>query len=182
MQESAIVRRFRKIDILDHPAEALVYSTNVHLHCSGGVGAALVDRYGPAVQEMLRGFLAKEGRRSAPQGTIFEGTLPAMPSRQVFHTVPTDFWHNTTPEVVERVLREALSRCVRQGMRSVALSALATGYGDLLLADFLILADRVLCAPDYRAIPEITLCLPDAPSFALACKVAAARGLKLQSQ
>ena len=174
-------RILRKIDILDQPAEALIYSTNVFMNCSGGVGAALVDRYGPGVQEMMRGFLAESGLRMVPQGSLFEGTLPAMPYRQVYHTVPTDIWHNTTPAVVEDVLTRALSRCVELGMRSVALSALATGYGDLMLGDFLVLADRVLGAPAFRAIPEITLCIPDLPSHALAVKVSASRNLNLRA-
>jgi len=175
------VRRLRKIDILDQPAEALIYSTNVFLSCSGGVGGALVDRYGAGVQEMLQEMLPGSARRGrAAQGSIFEGTLPNMPYRQIFHTVPADIWQNTTPEVVERVLAAALGRCVELGLRSVALSALATGFGHMMLDDFLLLADRVLAAPAFQAIPEVTLCINDPPGYALALRLLESRNLKLQ--
>jgi O-acetyl-ADP-ribose deacetylase (regulator of RNase III) len=159
----------RKIDLLDQPTEAVIYSTNVQLRCSGGVGAALVDRYGPEVQHGLRLLLT--GRRFCDQGEIFEWVPPGMKCRAVFHTVPTDTWHNTTPQIVEDVLRRTLARCGERGFTRVALSALATGYGDLLLKEFLVLADRVFCDPAYVFLKEAVLCLPDASAHALAVKI-----------
>ena len=159
----------RQIDLLDQPAEALIYSSNVQLRCSGGVGAALVDRYGPEVQRGLKLLLT--GRRACEQGEIFEWTPPGMGRKTVFHTVPTDLWHNTKPEIVEDVLRRTLTRCVERGITRVALSALATGYGDLLLKEFLEVADRVFCDPSFVSIQEAVLCLPDADSYVLALKI-----------
>ncbi|XHR30027.1 MAG: macro domain-containing protein [Chthoniobacteraceae bacterium] len=176
----ASIHRLRKINLLDQPAEALIYSSNVHLQCSGGVGAALVDRYGPAVQTGLHELLTSSGRRSCEQGEIFEWLPPEMPYKTVLHTVPTDFWHDTTIPVVEDVLRRALRRCVELGHTRLAFSALATGYGDLMLRDFLILADRVFGEPALAPLAEATLCLPDGADFAVARKIAASEGLHWQ--
>ncbi len=45
-----MIARILNIDVLDLPADALIYSSNVLLNCSGGVGACLVERYGKQVQ------------------------------------------------------------------------------------------------------------------------------------
>jgi len=172
--------RIRKIDILDQPAEALIYSANVELNCSGGVGGALVDRYGAEVQTALHGLLANTEKRRATQGNVFEQTLPGMPYRAVFHTIPTNRWHQTNPAIVAQVLEQALNRCVEREIRSVALSALATGFGDLIMEDFLLLADGILHDPAFQPIGEVTLCLNDAPAFALALKLIETRKLDFQ--
>lgn len=172
--------RIRKLDILDQPAEALIYSTNVELNCSGGVGGALVDRYGTEVQTALHDLLVAAGTQRVPQGSVWEQTLPCMPYRVVFHTVPTNRWHQTNPAMVAQVLAHALKRCVELGIRSIALSALATGFGDLILEDFLTLADGVLRDPAFQPIHAITLCLNDAPAFALALKLMESRKLDFQ--
>jgi hypothetical protein len=53
----------RHADLLEAPSDALVYSTNVGLHLSGGVGAQLLERYSWGLQERLHACL--EGRRLA---------------------------------------------------------------------------------------------------------------------
>jgi len=173
-------RRIRKLDILDEPAEALIYSTNVELNCSGGVGGALVDRYGTGVQTALRSLLAAAGTARMPQGSVCEQTLPGLPYRALFHTVPTNRWHQTTPEVVAQVLRQALRRCLELGIDRVALSALATGFGDLILEDFLRLADGILHDPVFLPIRQITLCLNNTAEFALAVRLIESRKLDFQ--
>lgn len=165
----------RKIDILDQPAEALIYSTNVELNGSGGVGAALIRRYGTRVQDTLDEL--RGGKPRVPQGSVFERPLTGTPYRAIFHTVPTGRWHETTPEKVAQVLERALKGCIERGIQTVALSALATGYGDLLLEEFLVLTDRVAHLPAFQTIREVTLCLDDPTAFTLAIKVIQARKL-----
>src|SRR5437763_11221519 len=50
--------RIRHGDILDEPADVLICSANPFLTLSGGVGGALLLRYGPSLQSELNEYLA----------------------------------------------------------------------------------------------------------------------------
>lgn len=77
--------------------------------------------------------------------------------------------YQTSPEIVARVLSEALEICAGDPMvKKVTLSALATGYGRLPFDDFIPLAAIVMKLPNFEHIPEVTLCLQHAEDFARA--------------
>ncbi len=162
----------KNIDVVDEPADALIYSTNVSLNCSGGVGSALLSRYGKVVQTDLHGLLTSSGRRFANQGEWFQHVSAGMPYQAVFHNVPCDGWYDTTPEKVEGVLRDCLKECLRLGgIGTIATSALATGYGHLSFDDYLRLAARVFADPAYGSFDRVTLCIADGPSYEEALKM-----------
>jgi O-acetyl-ADP-ribose deacetylase (regulator of RNase III) len=160
------MRAIRQSDILNDPADALVYSTNVLFNCTGGVGGALLMRYGAHVQKELHALLSARSERFMKQGDVIDHVPYGLPYRHLLHTFPCDGMYDTSTDIVEDVLRRALQICIQDQLVSrVAVSALATGYGHMALDDFIPIAARVFNDPDFAAIPQIVLCLPDDPSF-----------------
>lgn len=148
----------RKIDVLECQSEALIYSTNVFLNCSGGVGGCLLKKYGPRVQETLHGYLAKTHRKHADQGEVVELVLDIMPYKNVFHTVPCNGFYDTDSAIVSRILRETLERCLQQNIQTVAMSAIATGYGHYDRPQFFRVAANVLNEESFSDL-QISICL-----------------------
>ena len=159
----------QNIDVLDLPTDVLVYSTNVLLNCSGGVGACLVKRYGKHVQDDLHSLLHDQDTRFAPRGSIFQLVSTGMPYSKVFHVVPSDGFYNTTSEIVADILRRCLRECLQDpAIRSIALSALATGYGHLEFDEFFRIASTVFAEEEFAAIESVTICICDEYSYNLA--------------
>jgi len=143
-------------DILDVPAEVLVCSANVHLNLSGGVGGAFALRYGPAMQEGLHAELARRGLHFARRGEVVEMPPYGSPYRAVLHAVAVDAAYETSAEVVAAVLDECLRRSAGLGARSVAVTAVGTGYGRLSMAEF---AEglRQVMGQDFTPVERIVL-------------------------
>jgi O-acetyl-ADP-ribose deacetylase (regulator of RNase III) len=159
----------QKIDVLDLRADALIYSTNVLLNCSGGVGSCLVMRYGKHVQDDLHSLLRNQGTRFAQRGSIFQLVSTGMPYSKVFHVVPIDEFYDTTSEIVADILRRCLTECVEDPtIRSVALSVLATGYGHLDFDEFFRIASEVFAEEDFASIEVVTICIYDEYLYSLA--------------
>lgn len=168
------------IDILDCPADALIYSTNVLLNCSGGVGACLLGRYGGEVQKDLHSFLDKRGIRHLERGTVLQHVTTGMPYQKVFHTVPCDGFYETTKEIIADILRQSLQECVDGGaVRTIAMSALATGYGHLGYEEFFRIATSVLAEEAFASLELVTICIEDDYSFKLASEQIRDEGLRL---
>lgn len=172
------MRAFRHGDVLDEPADALIYSTNVLLNCTGGVGGALLERYGMPVQTALHGWLASCGLRFASQGDVIDLVASGMPYRHVLHTVPCDGMYDTSPAIVTRVLAQALEICAADPLvRRVAVSALATGYGHLPFDDFIPIAASLMTSPHFDSLAEIVVCFRHEEDFRRANELN--EGLKL---
>ena len=175
-----MIARIQKIDVLDLPADALIYSTNVLLNCTGGVGACLVERYGKQVQVDLHALLSKRGIKFATRGSVFQKVTEGMPYKKVFHTIPCDGFYDTTEEIVADVVRSSLSNCVDAGdVRTVALSALATGYGHLGFDEFFRIASSVLAEEAFGTLDTVTICIEDDYSFSLASEQIGEEALRL---
>lgn len=123
-------------DLLDVPADVLVCSANVYLNLSGGVGGAFALRYGSTMQDFLQAYLAWNGLRFVRRGAVVEAPPCGGPYRVVLHAVAVDAAYDTSPEVVAAVLAECLIRSAAHGARSVAMTAVGTGYGRLSLPEF----------------------------------------------
>lgn len=123
-------------DILDVPADVLVCSANVQLNLSGGVGGAFAMRYGPAMQQALHARLARSGLHFVRRGEVVESPPCGGPYRAVLHAVAIDAAYDTNPEVIANVIDESLLRAAALGARTVALTALGTGYGRMPLIGF----------------------------------------------
>jgi len=145
-------------NILDEPADVLVCSANVHLTLSGGVGAELLGRYGNAMQEALQKMLKERTSRCAQPGEIFTYTGDEVPYKAILHAVAIDGWYDSSPRRITEIARDALTMAAEMGAKKVAMTALATGFGRLTLAEF---AEgiRPLLRENISPIAEIVICL-----------------------
>ena len=148
----------KQSNILDEPADALVCSANVNLALSGGVGADLLARYGPSMQESLSAQLRQRTPHCATCGEVVPYVGSEMPYKVVLNAVAIDGWYESSPTIVTAVTRRALELCAGYGAGKVALTALATGFGRLSFADF---AEgvRPFLNAEFPPITEIVICL-----------------------
>ncbi len=116
-------------DILDVPADVLVCSANVYLTLSGGVGGAFMLRYGPAMQEALNQHLKDHGVRHVEPGDVVALPGCGSPYRAVLHAVAVDALYDTSLELVAEVIEKSLQCAAGYSATTVAMTALATGYG-----------------------------------------------------
>jgi O-acetyl-ADP-ribose deacetylase (regulator of RNase III) len=123
-------------DILRMPADVLICSANVFLTLSGGVGGALLLEYGDAPQAELRRYLAERNLRHVERGDVIVTRPASVPWRAVLHAVAIDGLYASSAEFVCQTARRALELAAETGARRVALTALATGYGRLSMAEF----------------------------------------------
>lgn len=152
-------------DLLDVPADVMICSANASLNLTGGVGGALLGRYGAPLQHTLHGKLKAAGKRFARQGELHEASLPEMPYDAVYHAVAIDAFYTSTPEVITDLVGRALQTAIDDVKpQRVALAALATGYGNLKPAAFLE-GLRPLTQRAWSPIQDITLAIYDARAF-----------------
>jgi O-acetyl-ADP-ribose deacetylase (regulator of RNase III) len=145
-------------DILDEPADVLVCSANVFLNLSGGVGGELLLRYGDAMQRELRRYLGDRRLAFVQQGEVISVGACGTPYRAVLHAVAVDGFYESSAPVVESVTTKSLQMAAALGARKVALTALATGYGRMALADFARGLVPVL-AREFPPVDEVVVCL-----------------------
>ena len=157
-QAKSIRWSLKACSILDEPADVLICSANVSLNLSGGVGADLLGRYGTRMQAELHKAIAGRTPRAAWPGEVIAYAGPELPYRAVLHAVAVDGWYHATPEGVRETVATALRMAMKLTAKKVALTALATGFGDLTLVDFAN-AVRPLLEMDFPPIEEICLCL-----------------------
>jgi len=152
-----MVASVKHIDVVEHPSDVLVYSTNVFLNCSGGVGSTLLTRYGNRFQEDLHNLLKSSNVNYASQGSIYEHVSEGMPYKAVFHTVPCDGFYDTSKEIVSDILR----RCMDQP------------------EEFIRIASEVLSDVRYSELESATVCIYDEYLYNQACKQIRLENLKL---
>jgi O-acetyl-ADP-ribose deacetylase (regulator of RNase III) len=132
-------RVIRQGDIVDAVADAIVFSTNEHLFLSGGAGASLLGKHGKPLQETMHRALAKRGIKVAPRGSVFE-IEPAETWGRMFAVVAANGFYETSREDTEVALKETLQRCSEiEDVKTVAITALGTGYGNMEIEDFVAL-------------------------------------------
>lgn len=157
--ESEIMRYvFQYGDILDIEADVLVCSGNVFLNLSGGVGGAILVRYGNEMQSELHRYLSENDLKSVPSGSVIRTGPCGTPYRFVLHAVAIDAFYDTNPELVESCIRRSFEICAENKIKKVALCALATGYGRFPMKDFVRIVDEVRNT-DYPPIREVVICL-----------------------
>jgi O-acetyl-ADP-ribose deacetylase (regulator of RNase III) len=125
------------------------------------------------VQHELHVWLEQTGQAWLPAGSIVctgPGPLSANGCRMLVHAVAIDALYQTDQQVIQRTLSAALGAAAQRGMRTIALPALATGYGPLSIGEFCRAAARVLRA-DWPGIDECRLVLKDADALAEASAV-----------
>jgi len=146
-------------NILDEPADALIVSANQTLLLSThGVGSALEERYGPKMQEDLKNIVAGRSHRYVSQGEVVPYVDSSLPYKVVLHAVAVDTWQNSTAKVVCGTVIRALKEAVKVDAKKVALSALATGAGNLSLPEFAN-GIKMMMASNFPPIEEVCICL-----------------------
>ena len=132
-------------NIVESNADAIIYSTNVSLALSGGVGLALRERFGDRFQnDLWRASSLADGQR-VNVGDVFETELEYTPWRVTFHSIATDAYYNTDPKNVSSIIQFCLSRLSnREGIKKIATSPIGTGYGHLSVEHFIGIIDPVL--------------------------------------
>jgi O-acetyl-ADP-ribose deacetylase (regulator of RNase III) len=157
-------------DIAQLAADALIYSTNIRLALTGGVGAALLRAHGIGVQIQLQNASLGTGRQMAEVGEIIASPIKGSLWKQVFHTIATDEFYHTDPEVVRQILRSCLRQCVSStDLRSVVCSPLGAGYGDLELIAFLKIASAICDEFNGTALQSFTIAVHDPAEYRILC-------------
>ena len=131
-------------DLLDVPADVLICSANVYLTLSGGVGGALMMRYGSTLQDAMTAYLAKRGVKHVERGDVVAMPSLGTPYRAVLHAVAVDGFYETTIDVTAEILRKSLRQAAELGAETAALAALATGYGRRPIEFFAAAVNKVI--------------------------------------
>ncbi|MFC7338282.1 macro domain-containing protein [Haloferula chungangensis] len=151
--------RLLHANIVETSADALIYSTNVQLMLGGGVGACLLEKFGSDFQRQLQGQLDKSGRQLAKVGEIFHTDITDGPWKLIIHTVAADPFYHTDPEVVRSLLARSFATCrEKDEIRSIIMSPLGAGYGDLELDVFLRIASEEALKLEGSQIESLTIC------------------------
>jgi O-acetyl-ADP-ribose deacetylase (regulator of RNase III) len=112
------------------------------------------------MQRELHRHLADRGLRSVPQGEVVACGPCGTPFQAVLHAVAVDCFYESSPRVIEAVVSRALAFAASLGAAKVALTALATGYGRMALADFARGLAGVL-GREFPPVVEVVVCLRD---------------------
>ena len=123
-------------DVLDEQADVLISTANPWLNMSGGVNGAILLRGGQDVQQELRDFLRQENRPHVEPGTVVRTGPGPLSVRHILHAVAIDGFYDSSPELVERTVARALDQARQLGASTVAMPAMATGYGHLTMEQF----------------------------------------------
>ena len=97
-------------EILDLPADGLICSANVQLNLSGGVGGAILQRYGNEMQTLLHQHLEDRGLRHVLVGECVLMPSCGTPYRAVAHAVAIDGFYDTSAELIEGTYRSAFTK------------------------------------------------------------------------
>ena len=122
--------------LLEEQVDVLICSANVWLNMSGGVNGAIRERGGEAIQTELHAYLSALGVRHVPPGTVVRTGPGPLSVGAILHAVAVDGFYGSGPELVGRALGAAFAEAQALGAETVALPALATGYGPLSAAQF----------------------------------------------
>lgn len=160
-------RVIRHGDIVDAVADAIVFSSNEHLFLSGGAGASLLGKHGRPLQEAMHRIMAGRGIKVAPLGAVFE-IEPAETWGRMFAVVAANGFYETSREDTVAALREVLRRCAEiEGVKTVAITALGTGYGNMEIEDFV----EIFCEVEVPAgIEVLELVIHSTIFFRAACQ------------
>lgn len=153
-------------DVLDEAVDVLVATANVKLDLSGGVNGGILSRGGAAVQAELRAHLARLGRTWVDPGTVVVTGPGPLRVRHIVHAVAVTGFYESSRELVSKTITAALRQAVSLGARTVALPALATGYGPLSIVEFARALDDVLGAGAGDGLTELRVVLRRAEDVA----------------
>lgn len=143
-------------EILEAPADGLVCSANVQLNLSGGVGGAILQRYGNAMQLLLHQYLRDHGLRHVAPGVCVMTPSCGTPFRWIAHAVASDGFCDTNSDVIEQTYQSAFAQLAERGCRTVVASCLGCGYGRFPADEFASVAARI-ATEEVSRIDQVTL-------------------------
>jgi O-acetyl-ADP-ribose deacetylase (regulator of RNase III) len=123
-------------NIVDERVDVLVSTGNVQLNMSGGVNGELLLRGGRALQEELHHHLRERKIRYVAPGTVLKLDPGPFPFKSVLYAVAVDAWYESSVDLARQTIETAMGMASEMGAASVALPALATGYGNLKVEEF----------------------------------------------
>jgi O-acetyl-ADP-ribose deacetylase (regulator of RNase III) len=127
---------FKTGDIVDEPSDGLVCSGNVQLNMSGGVNGELLVRGGLNMQRQLHDWLRQQGKRFVEPGFAMRIGPEPFTFKSIVYAVGIDCWYDSSVELVSETLRNAFELLQEDDCKTVAVPAIATGYGHLSKIDF----------------------------------------------
>ena len=123
-------------DILDEPVDIIVSTANPQLLMSGGVNGAILMRGGHNVQARLQDHLKSLGRRYVEPGSVVVTGPGPLQCRHILHAVSINALYESSPDLIAQTIRNVLNAAIELNATSIAIPALATGYGPLSMSDF----------------------------------------------
>lgn len=123
-------------DLLDEAADVIISTANPWLNMSGGVNGAILLRGGETIQEELHAFIRQSGASAVVPGTVVVTGPGPLRTKHILHAVAIDPFYDSSRTLVRQTLKCAITKARELGALSVALPALATGYGHLSLEEF----------------------------------------------
>jgi O-acetyl-ADP-ribose deacetylase len=145
-----------KGDILDFVADGLICSANVQLNLSGGVGGAILLRYGNEMQRWLHRYLGEKNLRHLPAGECVFAPSCGTSYIAVAHAISIDGFYDTNAELIDKTYLAAINGLAERKCRSIVAACLGCGYGRFPPAEFAEVIKR-LCYKSYDQIDRITL-------------------------
>ena len=127
---------FKVGDIIEESTEGLICSGNIQLNMSGGVNGALLQAGGNQMQVDLHEYLQKHNKRFVEPGFVMRIGPKPFHFKSIVYTVAVDGFYETSIELVETSLTNALVLLAEDGCNTVAVPAIGTGYGYLSKEDF----------------------------------------------
>ena len=145
-------------DILDRPADVLVLSGNPQLNLSGGAGGAFLLRYGPEMQDRMHEHFKSTGKRFVDRGSVIQMPACGSPYKAVLHAIGVDVFYESNIEVVNQLVIDSLKIAAELSATTVAMTAIATGYVRMPMADFATAIKQVSLS-EYSPIENVDICL-----------------------
>ena len=156
--------RIAHASLLSEPADAAIVSANPFLNLSGGVGGALLNKYGQAIQAELHYHLKKIGQRYVQPTDVVPTFGGDVPYKVILHAVAIDAFYDSSPEWVTASMEKALELAAKYEGRTVVAAALATGYGRMSMSDFAA-GLRPLLPREFPPVEQVTICISNELKF-----------------
>lgn len=123
-------------NIIDEEVDILISTANPSLNMSGGINGAILQRGGANVQQELRDYLQKHNRHWVKEGTIVVTRPGPLKVKHIFHAVAINSFYESSLQLVSELLISLWRKCEAYGGKTIAVPALATGYGPLSIQEF----------------------------------------------
>jgi O-acetyl-ADP-ribose deacetylase (regulator of RNase III) len=128
---------------------------------SGGVNGEILRRGGEAIQKELHEHLQAEGNRAVDPGAVVVTSPGPLNAKHLLHVVAIDPFYDSSVGLVCDAIGRALCMARELGALTVAMPALATGYGHLTIEEFAKGLSQAL-QTDWRPIRQVTVVVREA--------------------